>query len=75
MRPPTPRARLAAAALATALGLGTAACTKEQDTPASPATTASPASSGQRPVDANTVPPGVSGQGSKGGTGQGQSTP
>lgn len=71
----TPRTRLAAAAFATALSLGAAACTKEDDTPASPATTASPNSSGQRPTDANTVPPGVSGQGANNPTGQGQSNP
>ena len=73
MRPPSPRSALAALALVIALTSG--ACTKETDNPASPATSASPNSSGQKPTDANTVPPGVSGQGRNDPTGQGQANP
>lgn len=74
MRSSTPRL-VATLALVTGLGLGTVACTKTEGEPASPATTASPASSGQKPTDANTVPPGASGEGARGNTGQGQSNP
>lgn len=74
MRSSTPRSRLAVVAIVSVL-MATGACTKEDETPASPASTASPNSSGRRPTDANTVPPGVSGQGSKDQTGQGQSQP
>jgi len=75
MQPSSPRPILAAMALAAVLALGATACTKAADEPASPATTSSPASSGDRPTDANTVPPGASGEGARGNTGQGQSNP
>ena len=70
-----PRSLLAALAVTAGLGLGAVACTKTEDEPASPASTASPASSGDRPTDANSVPPGASGEGARGNTGQGQSNP
>ena len=72
---PTPRATLAALALAVGLGFATAACSKADDSqPTSPATNLSPASSAQR-TEANTVPSGASGQGSQGGQGQGNKAP
>jgi hypothetical protein len=79
VRSSTPRATLAALALSAALALGGAACTKASskagnNQPSSPATNVSPESSA-RVSDANTVPPGVSGQGSGGGQGQGQAKP
>ncbi len=71
----TPRATLTALALAASLGLGAAACSKaDSGQPTSPATDRSPASSAQR-TEANTVPSGVSGEGSRGGQGQGNSAP
>lgn len=74
MRSSTPRTCLAALALTVGLGLGAVACSKAEDSPSSPATNVSPESSTQT-SDANTVPPGVSGEGSKGDTGQGGSNP
>ena len=73
VRPSPARAAFAALALATGLGLGTAACTKEKAQPAAPPSSAAP--TGGAETSPNSVPPGVSGEGSKGGTGQGQSTP
>jgi hypothetical protein len=74
MRPHPARAAICALAISGALGLGAAACTKSSDDPTSPATNVSPESSTQV-SDANSVPPGVSGEGARGNTGQGQSTP
>lgn len=70
----SPRATLAALALSAGLGLGVVACSKAEDSPTSPATNVSPESS-TRTSDANTVPPGVSGEGARGDTGQGGSNP
>lgn len=74
MRPFPARAAFAALALATGLALSTAACTKEKAEPAAPPSSAAP-TGGSDTSTANSVPPGVSGEGSRGGTGQGQSTP
>ena len=75
MQNPSPRSTFAALVLAAGLGLAAAACTKADNSqPNSPATNLSPASSAQR-TEANTVPSGVSGEGSKGGQGQGNSAP
>jgi len=76
VRPSSPRATLAALTLSSLLALGAAACSSKasNDQPTSPATSVSPESSAKT-SGANTVPPGVSGQGSGGGQGQGQSAP
>ena len=71
----SPRTSLAALALAAGLGLGAVACSEADDSqPTSPATGLSPASSAQR-TEANSVPSGVSGEGSRGGQGQGEGSP
>jgi hypothetical protein len=69
MRSSSARAAVGALAVSACLGLTAAACTRE-DSPAAPATSVAPASA-PGPSDANTVPPGVSGQGSQGGEGEG----
>ena len=74
VRPSSPRTALVALAVSAGLGLGAAACTKAEE-PAAPATPGNSPDASAKPTDANTVPPGVSGQGSQGGQGQGQSTP
>ena len=71
----SPRSTFATLALAAGLGLGAAACTKaDTSQPTSPASNVSPASSAQQ-TEANSVPSGVSGEGSRGGQGQGNSAP
>jgi hypothetical protein len=74
MRHPPSRTVSAVLALCLALGLGAAACSKNSASPAAPATSISPDSSA-RSDKANTVPPGVSGQGSQGGAGTNGAAP
>ena len=69
MRSTSARAAFGALAVSACLGLAAAACTREES-PAAPATTVAPGG-GPSSSSANSVPPGVSGQGSQGGEGEG----